>query len=71
MHVLLVNTPYSHMQNFGPTGVSSGLATRMELPRVSQRRSEEAITDVSVCTPCVSRCGTAPHACSASLEGRI
>jgi hypothetical protein len=43
-HVLLVNTPCLHQYNFWATGISSSLATRMTLARVSRRRLEESIT---------------------------
>jgi hypothetical protein len=33
-HVLLVNTPYSYLHSFSATGVSSGLAIRVEVGRV-------------------------------------
>jgi hypothetical protein len=35
-HVLLVNTPCLHLHSFCATGVSSGLATRVTLTRVSR-----------------------------------
>jgi hypothetical protein len=36
-YVLLRNTPFSHLHVYSATGVSSGLAARMTLPRVSRR----------------------------------
>jgi hypothetical protein len=43
-HVLLANTPRSHLHSFCATGVSSGLATRVTLTRVSRGRLGEFIT---------------------------
>jgi hypothetical protein len=43
-HVQLVTTPCSHLHSFCATGVSSGLATRVTLTRVSWGRLEESIT---------------------------
>jgi hypothetical protein len=43
-HVLLVNTPCSHLHSFCTTGVSSGLATRVTSTRVSRGRLGEPIT---------------------------
>jgi hypothetical protein len=43
-HLLLVNTPCWHLHSFCATGVSSGLATRATLTRVSHGRLGEPIT---------------------------
>jgi hypothetical protein len=43
-HVLLVNSPCSHLHSFCATGVSSGLATRMTFTRVLRGRLGESIT---------------------------
>jgi hypothetical protein len=43
-HVLTVNTPCSHRHSFCATGVSSGLATRVTLTRVSRGRLGESLT---------------------------
>jgi hypothetical protein len=48
-HVLLVNTPCSHLHGFGSTGVSSGLATRVTLTRVSRGRLGESISWGWIC----------------------
>jgi hypothetical protein len=42
-HVLLMNTPCSHLHRVCATGVSSGLATRVTLTRVSRGRLGESI----------------------------
>jgi hypothetical protein len=47
-HVLFVNTACSHLHSFCATGVSSGLATRVTLTRVS-RCSLESITGGWTC----------------------
>jgi hypothetical protein len=43
-HVLLISTPCSHLHSFCATGVSSGLATRVTLTRMSRGRLGESIT---------------------------
>jgi hypothetical protein len=48
-HVLLVNTSCSHLHSFCATGVSSGLATRATLTRVSRSRMGQTIYTVWTC----------------------
>jgi hypothetical protein len=43
-HVLLMNTPCSHLYSFCASGLSSDLATRVTLTRVSRGRLGESIT---------------------------
>jgi hypothetical protein len=43
-HVLLVNTPCSHLHSFCATDVSSGLANRVTLTRASRNMLEGSVT---------------------------